>query len=97
MIKQPPRRSDSPAYPALSGTEAGLLEHLKAWRREEARVQGVPAYVIFHDSTLAQIARRAPQDLQGLSAIGGIGLKKLERYGEALLALLAARRLKASE
>ena len=97
MIKQPPRRSDSPAYPALSGTEAGLLEHLKAWRREEARVQDVPAYVIFHDSTLAQIARRAPQDLQGLSAIGGIGLKKLERYGEALLALLAARRLKASE
>jgi ATP-dependent DNA helicase RecQ len=83
-------RSDRTSSPTLSGTEAGLLEHLKAWRREEARVQGVPAYVIFHDSTLEEIARQHPGDIAALSEIGGIGAKKLERYGEALLAVLLA-------
>jgi ATP-dependent DNA helicase RecQ len=48
----------------------------------------VPAYVILHDSTLAEIARRRPRDLGGLAAVSGIGAKKLERYGGALLALV---------
>jgi ATP-dependent DNA helicase RecQ len=68
-----------------SGVDNGLLARLKAWRSEQARVQAVPAYVIFHDSTLAAIAAAPPRDLDELSGIAGIGAKKLERYGAALL------------
>jgi ATP-dependent DNA helicase RecQ len=49
----------------------------------------VPAYVISHDSTLAEIARQQPQDLAALARIGGLGAKRLERYGAALLDVLA--------
>ncbi len=84
------RRSERRAAPAgLSPADGGLLEALKAWRRDEARAQGVPAYVIFHDSTLAEIARARPRDLDALGELGGIGAKKLERYGEALLRLVS--------
>ncbi|HEY9446088.1 MAG TPA: RQC domain-containing protein, partial [Burkholderiales bacterium] len=81
------------ARPAASATavhdvDADLLAQLKQWRAGEARLQSVPAYVVFHDSTLAAIAAARPQDLDALSAIAGIGVKKLERYGPALLALL---------
>jgi ATP-dependent DNA helicase RecQ len=50
----------------------------------------VPAYVIFHDATLAEIARRRPEDLAALAGIAGLGARKLERYGATLLELLAA-------
>ncbi|HVC12986.1 MAG TPA: DNA helicase RecQ [Burkholderiales bacterium] len=84
------RRSERRAAPAgPSPADGGLLEALKAWRRDEARAQGVPAYVIFHDSTLAEIARAKPRDLDALGELGGIGAKKLERYGEALLRLVS--------
>jgi ATP-dependent DNA helicase RecQ len=73
----------------LSPADAELLEKLKAWRLNEARTQGVPAYVILHDRTLADIARRRPADIDALSGIGGIGARKLERYGPALLQLSA--------
>ena len=62
-----------------------VLERLKAWRLAEARAQSVPAYVILHDSTLAEIARRRPRRVTDLAAVPGIGARKLERYGEALL------------
>jgi ATP-dependent DNA helicase RecQ len=65
-----------------------LLARLKAWRTEQAREQSVPPYVVFHDSTLSAIAAARPRDLDALSAIAGIGAKKLERYGPALLQLL---------
>jgi len=65
-----------------------LLARLKAWRSEQAREQSVPAYVIFHDSTLAAIAATQPRNLIALSAIAGIGVKKLDRYGPALLEVL---------
>jgi len=94
--RQRPPRSDRTSSTSLSGTEGRLLEQLKIWRREESRVQGVPAYVIFHDSTLAEIARRHPHDILALSGIGGVGAKKLERYGEALLAITAAYALDAT-
>ena len=55
---------------------------------DEARSQGVPAYVILHDSTLAEIARTRPRDRSTLGSLGGIGAKKLERYGDALLQLV---------
>jgi len=76
------------ASPALSALDEGLLEALKNWRRNEARSQGVPAYVILHDSTLAEIARARPRDLHALGSIGGIGARKLERYGAPLLQLV---------
>ena len=67
---------------------AGLLEQLKAWRMEQARVQSVPAFVIFHDRTLAEIAAARPASMDDLGAISGIGVKKLERYGTMLLELV---------
>ena len=73
---------------ADDAVDADLLEKLKTWRAEQARTQAVPAYVIFHDATLAAIAASGPQDLEALSGISGIGAKKLERYGADLLALL---------
>jgi ATP-dependent DNA helicase RecQ len=80
------RRADAAAD--LPPPDAGLFERLKAWRRDEARLQGVPAYVILHDRTLAEVAQRRPGGLRELAAIGGIGARKLERYGEALVALV---------
>jgi ATP-dependent DNA helicase RecQ len=64
---------------------------LKAWRAEVARAHGVPAYVVFHDTTLAEMARACPADLDALAGISGVGAKKLERYGQDLLALLGRR------
>jgi ATP-dependent DNA helicase RecQ len=76
------------ATDALTAADAGVLERLKAWRMAQAREQAVPAYVIFHDRTLAEIAALRPQDQEALAVIPGMGAKKLERYGAALLALL---------
>jgi len=73
----------------LPPPDAGLLERMKAWRLAESRAQGVPAYVILHDATLAEVARRRPRDLASLAGIAGIGAKKLERYGSALLEVVA--------
>ena len=72
-----------------ASVDADLLSTLKAWRREQARQQGVPPYVVFHDRTLVELAARRPADREALSGVGGIGAAKLERYGDALLALLA--------
>ena len=69
--------------------EAQRYAQLKAWRLAEAKRQALPAYVILHDATLAEIARRQPRDLDALAEIPGIGARKLERYGPALLELLA--------
>ncbi|MBL8384131.1 MAG: DNA helicase RecQ [Burkholderiales bacterium] len=77
---------ESPA----AGADAGLLARLRDWRRRTAQAHGVPAYVIFHDATLAEIAARSPADVDGLAGIPGIGAKKLERYGPELLALIGA-------
>ena len=66
-----------------------LLQALKDWRREQARSQGVPPYVVFHDRTLVELASRRPPDLASLAGITGVGKAKLASYGEAVLALLA--------
>jgi len=63
---------------------------LKAWRAEVAREHNLPAYVIFHDATLAAIAQRAPQSREDLQGISGIGAKKLEAYGDEVLRVVAA-------
>ncbi len=59
--------------------------NLKAWRAEVAKEHNLPAYVIFHDATLAHIAAADPQDLEDLQGISGIGVKKLEAYGRDVL------------
>src|SRR5205814_8810828 len=64
-----------------------LWAALRTWRLEEARRQELPPYVIFHDTTLTEIARRRPASLEALSDIPGIGRSKLDRYGAALLAI----------
>lgn len=65
------------------------FEALRAWRAEQAREQGVPAYVIFHDATLREIATTWPTSVGQLGGIGGVGEKKLATYGEGVLAVLA--------
>ncbi len=62
-----------------------LFEKLREWRRAEAQTQAVPAYVIFQDRTLAEIAAAKPRTLDALSAIPGVGRTKLDRYGAAVL------------
>lgn len=74
---------------ALAGVDASLFERLRAWRAEEARRQGLPPYVIFHDSVLREIALARPDDRASLSAIKGVGTSKLDRYAPALLAILS--------
>ncbi len=102
LRKDPPARSRKRERTArtTSGTAAPLadlppeavasFESLRSWRAEAAREQGVPAYVIFHDRTLREIATVQPADLDALATITGVGAGKLERYGEAVLQLLSA-------
>ncbi|GIJ23991.1 DNA helicase RecQ [Micromonospora lutea] len=73
----------------LPAEAAGTFERLRAWRAATAKEQGVPAYVIFHDATLRQIAADAPSSLAELSRISGVGENKLAKYGEQLLGVLA--------
>jgi ATP-dependent DNA helicase RecQ len=91
---QKERRSGSAAGAsqaiAADSVDGVLLNALKNWRREQARQQGVPPYVVFHDRTLVELAARRPADMEELSGVGGIGAAKLDRYGEELLAVLAS-------
>jgi ATP-dependent DNA helicase RecQ len=72
----------------LDPAARGLWEALRAWRLEEARRQELPPYVIFHDSTLVEIARRCPTSLSELAGISGIGAAKLDRYGQSLVDII---------
>ena len=65
-----------------------MFEQLRAWRAAAAKEQGVPAYVIFHDATLRQIAAQAPSTLAELASVSGVGETKLARYGQQILDLL---------
>jgi ATP-dependent DNA helicase RecQ len=84
-------RSGSVLAAELSAADSALLDRLKAWRLTESRTQSVPAFVILHDKTLAEIARLRPPDLVALRGIAGIGATKLERYGPALIGIVASR------
>jgi ATP-dependent DNA helicase RecQ len=75
---------------ALDAAGQTRFDALRAWRADVARERGLPAFVVFHDSTLAEMAQRAPADLAALGAIGGVGAKKLEAYGAEILRVLAA-------
>jgi DNA helicase-2/ATP-dependent DNA helicase PcrA len=68
--------------------DAGTLEALRRWRRERATADGVPAYVVAHDTTLAEIAEARPRTLPALRRVRGMGPMKLERYGPEILAAI---------
>ena len=83
-------RGKSPSSPTELPPEAEpVFEKLRAWRAAVAKEQGMPAYVIFHDATLRQIAASPPSTLAGLAAINGVGETKLARYGQQILDVLA--------
>jgi len=90
-----PSRAGRGARPVPGGSSLGanadpkVLEALKGWRSATARASGVPAYVIFHDATLAAVAEARPATRADLLALPGLGPVKAERYGDTLLALLA--------
>ncbi|MEO5628754.1 MAG: RQC domain-containing protein, partial [Thermomonas sp.] len=96
MRKDPPKaprkraqaRTHAPMA-ALSPESTVRFNALREWRATTAREQDVPAYVIFHDATLRQIAEMAPHDLDTLSTVAGIGSTKLERYGASVLQQLS--------
>ena len=71
-----------------AGPDDSLLEALRFWRRARASADGVPAYVVFHDTTLAEIADIRPRSLPALRRVRGMGPTKLERYGEEILAVI---------
>jgi DNA helicase-2/ATP-dependent DNA helicase PcrA len=71
-----------------SAYDEELFERLRAWRKDEATRQSVPAFVVFSDATLEQIATVLPKDRSALLKVTGIGAKKAEVYGDAVLALV---------
>jgi len=100
MLRREPKRSEKAARTAKRREQAvpedfpehaaPAFERLRAWRGATAKEQGVPAYVVFHDATLRQIAAQAPTTLAELGAISGIGENKLAKYGQQILDTLAA-------
>lgn len=78
-------RRDATTIKDLSPASLDLFARLRAWRAETAKTHGVPAYVIFHDATLQQIAEIRPRTLDQLRGISGVGAKKLEAYGTQIL------------
>jgi ATP-dependent DNA helicase RecQ len=72
----------------LPEAAAAVFEQLRAWRAAAAKEQGMPAYVIFHDATLRQIALQLPSTLPELATVNGVGETKLARYGQQILDLL---------
>jgi ATP-dependent DNA helicase RecQ len=72
----------------VDAADATLFAALRAWRRERASEQHVPPYVIFHDATLADIARKRPKNSEDLKDVSGFGQSKLQRYGAAVLELV---------
>ncbi|HET7792081.1 MAG TPA: DNA helicase RecQ [Rhizobacter sp.] len=82
------RGKDKPPPIALDDQGTERFAALKAWRAEVAKEHGLPAYVIFHDATLAEMARSQPSSLDDLGQISGVGAKKLEAYGREILRVL---------
>jgi ATP-dependent DNA helicase RecQ len=93
---QRPARSEKIAKPRratsvdLPDKAIPVFEQLRAWRAVTAKEQGVPAYVIFHDATLRQIAAESPATLAELGTVSGVGENKLAKYGQQILEVLSA-------
>jgi ATP-dependent DNA helicase RecQ len=99
MLRREPERPASAAKVAktarrdaaaeLPAEAAPVFEHLRAWRAATAKSESVPAYVIFHDATLRQIAAERPATLADLSRVNGVGENKLAKFGQQILDALA--------
>ncbi len=87
--RRAPAAAGDQAQASLSGDQQALFERLRWWRMEMARVHNVPAYVIFHDATLREIARTMPTSMAALRQVSGVGEKKRETYGEAIIRLIS--------
>ncbi|HEX9337378.1 MAG TPA: RQC domain-containing protein, partial [Pseudonocardiaceae bacterium] len=93
---RPPKSSSSSSGKSrkepveLPAEAAPVFERLRAWRAATAKEQGVPAYVIFHDATLRQIATESPTTLAKLGTVSGVGENKLAKYGQQILDTLGA-------
>jgi ATP-dependent DNA helicase UvrD/PcrA len=83
-----PRTRPERTAPTMQATGGPLFQQLKEWRRRRAQADGVPAYVVFHDRTLAEIAERECKDWADLAAIPGVGPAKLERYADEILEIV---------
>jgi ATP-dependent DNA helicase RecQ len=86
-VKAPRAKASRPAAD-LPPADADLFEKLRAWRASVAKEQGVPAYIVFHDATLREIAARKPATLRELGTVSGVGENKLAKYGEGVLEVL---------
>ena len=94
LRKEPERQAKRSTRTIKAGSDlapeaASRFEVLRAWRAAEAKEQGVPAYVVFHDATLREIATGRPTTLAGLSTMSGVGEAKLEKYGDKILEAIA--------
>ncbi|GAB4588269.1 DNA helicase RecQ [Nocardia sp. IFM 10818] len=100
MLRREPERAKAARTPKpakasrlaadMSPGDSDLFEKLRAWRAATAKEQGVPAYVVFHDATLREIASRKPATIADLGTISGIGEAKRAKYGEGVLEVVAA-------
>jgi DNA helicase-2/ATP-dependent DNA helicase PcrA len=86
---QPATKRFAGGPPIASVADGPILQRLKEWRRRRAQADGVPAYVVLHDRTLAEIADRDVKDWADLAGIPGVGPAKLERYAAEILQILA--------
>jgi ATP-dependent DNA helicase RecQ len=91
-VKSRQRRQGPRTDPSWSGVDQSLFEKLRALRIELARGRGVPPYVIFHDQTLRELARLKPQSISELHGVTGIGERKADAFGPAVLNVIAAHR-----
>jgi ATP-dependent DNA helicase RecQ len=85
----PARRSGSAETDAFRDFDPDLHEYLREWRRATAKEQGVPAYVVMHDTTLDELCRARPESLSGIRGITGFGERKTELYGTQILDALS--------
>jgi ATP-dependent DNA helicase RecQ len=78
-------KATRPASPAETPYDPGLFEQLRSWRLATAQQEGQKAFYVFPDATLERIAATRPQTLEELEAVKGVGSKKLQQYGQAVL------------
>src|SRR5262249_1495807 len=84
-----PRRSRSEVISAAPEGNSELREYLRAWRREVARKQGIPAFTVMHDTSLDELCRVMPESLGAIRQIYGFGERKTESYGREILAAIS--------
>ncbi|MHC5123969.1 MAG: HRDC domain-containing protein, partial [Planctomycetota bacterium] len=81
-------RISKPTPESWEGVDAGLFEELRTFRKQEAREKGVPPFVVFGDATLRELARIRPSSPKLLMTVKGIGAKKRQQYGRAVLTII---------